>query len=142
MVTRTTTRRLERYSISAHSGRYAVDYLELFIFLHRVSREKRRAETGGKVVLIPEMRRSKDYFFFTATEGEVGVAPVIQNTRTADERVGELHEGEAVIKKAHGVVDPENRVLVMEYVRQGAKVKDIKNVIEAAARTDPRWHQN
>lgn len=134
-----TSRKLENFVMHAHVGDTALaDYDELVTYWEEIPAQERIAEVRNDVLILPRLWRLGTALAFVVYQGE-DVAPLIYNAADGSEHLIELEEGELVVERSYGILDPLSRKVVIMYNHYGAKAKDIAVLLQTFARRRDEW---
>jgi hypothetical protein len=133
-----TTRKLEVWSISAHLGGHAADYLAMFKAIAALDSSQRQYDDGERVVALRTVQISEGKVYLVALEGPHG-QPIIFDTADSSEETAALRPSQVVATRTHALVDLSSREVLIEYNHRGAKAFDIAAVLGVAGRRAPKW---
>lgn len=134
MPSNTVSRRLVAYAIHGRSDAGVLDYGDFFATLAQLSFDQRRMTTGEQFAAIAEVTPRDDAYVLRFVTGTPGVAPVLFDTATGRERLGDLSRSEIVAASVIAVVNPFTRGFVLERRRPGVPVATIERLLTRIGR--------
>ncbi len=127
-------RTLHAFQVHAHIQGTALDnYKELFQKIKSIPARRRRHIIDERVITLSDIKLTKDYVIITTQDGDKNVKPLLYDTATNKERVGEKEANEVVSVRTHAVVDLNTRFVAIEYNHRGAKASHVHQIISQLA---------
>jgi len=127
--------KLELFSIHGHVGNQPADYWELFRTLASADPKARIEKVGERVAAIPFFKEEQGKFFFTAYTGSAEATFLVLDLEASTEEEHGLERGKIVVRKTLGVIDPERREAVIQFVHHGLRAYQIAQLLEKFARS-------
>jgi hypothetical protein len=123
-------RTVHAFQIHAHIQETALeDYRQLFRRIKSIPAKKRRQLIEERVITLSAVEMTKDFVIITAQDGDKNVKPLLYDTATNEERIGEKEANEVVSVRTHAVVDLRTRFVAVEYNHRGAKASHLHQIL-------------
>lgn len=130
--------RLEAYDIHGHNGSKEFDYVAFFRFIARLNSERRREQVADRIVAIPTFAESKGRFYFAAYAGSSDSAFLVLDLNEGSEEVRHLEAGKLLATRTIGVIDPNTRTAVIQYVHTGVRAPQVATLLEKLAHSESK----
>jgi hypothetical protein len=143
-IARVPTRRikLEVFNMHAHRGSNPVNYSDLLNDFSKLPAALRFERIADRIIVVQSfIRQENGSFFFRAYSGSPGSKFLLLEPEQFLESVASLQGGRFIAAKTLGVIEPDRREAIIQYVHGGVTAMQVSALIEKVLRAEypDRW---